>query len=79
MALVGENGAGKSTLVKILSGAKHLDNGEILFKGESIKGYSPKQAIDMGISIMYQELNYYADISIAENIFPIFWRNQDTS
>jgi len=69
MALVGENGAGKSTLMKILAGVFSQDSGEILLKGKKISGYNPKQAIDMGISIMYQELNYYNDISIAENIF----------
>jgi ABC-type sugar transport system ATPase subunit len=69
LALVGENGAGKSTLMKILAGVFGQDSGEILLKGKKVTGYNPRQAIDMGISIMYQELNYYNDISIAENIF----------
>ena len=69
LALVGENGAGKSTLMKILAGVFEQNSGEIIFKGKKISGYNPRQAIDMGISIMYQELNYYNDISIAENIF----------
>ncbi len=69
LALVGENGAGKSTLMKILSGAYHADDGDIVFEGRPVRNYNPKQAIDMGISIMYQELNYVNDLSIAENIF----------
>jgi len=69
LALLGENGAGKSTLMKILSGAYTADEGEIVLDGEMIGGYTPKQALDKGISIMYQELNYVKDMSIAENIF----------
>lgn len=69
LALVGENGAGKSTLMRVLAGVISPDQGDVLLKGKRIHGYTPKQAIDMGISIMYQELNYYNDLSIAENIF----------
>ena len=69
MALLGENGAGKSTLMKILSGAYHADEGQILLEGKQISGYSTQEAIDMGISIVYQELNNIPDISVAENLF----------
>lgn len=69
MALVGENGAGKSTLIKILSGAHTADDGEILIKGQPVKIEGPKSARDMGISVIYQELNLAEHISVAENIF----------
>lgn len=69
LALVGENGAGKSTLIKILAGAREADKGEIIIKGNSYTGYSPAKALDIGIGVIYQELNYLNDISIAENIF----------
>ena len=69
MALLGENGAGKSTLMKILSGAYHADEGQVLLEGKEIKGYSTQDAIDMGISIVYQELNNIPNISVAENLF----------
>ena len=69
LALVGENGAGKSTLVKILSGVYEADNGEIIYGGKKLGRYTPRQAIAQGISIMYQELNYMDELSIAENIF----------
>lgn len=68
LALVGENGAGKSTLLKILSGAYIKDEGTIEFEGNVIEGYTPNQAIDMGISIIYQELDNYGTLSVAENI-----------
>lgn len=69
LALIGENGAGKSTLMKILSGAYRQDSGEIFFKGEPLKDYSPAQAIAKGISIIYQELNDLPELTIASNIF----------
>lgn len=68
LALMGENGAGKSTLIKILSGMYKADEGEIIVDGKSYKEFSTKEAIDIGIGIIYQELNYLNDLTIAENI-----------
>lgn len=68
LALVGENGAGKSTLLKILSGAYTKDEGVIEYDGKVIEGYTPNEAIDMGISIIYQELDNYGTLTVAENI-----------
>lgn len=68
LALVGENGAGKSTLLKILSGAYVKDDGVIEYDGRVIDGYSPNEAIDMGISIIYQELDNYGTLTVTENI-----------
>ncbi len=69
MALVGENGAGKSTLIKILSGAYTADEGEIFIKGHLVKIVDPKHARDLGVSVIYQELNLAEQVSVAENIF----------
>lgn len=68
LALMGENGAGKSTLIKILSGMYHADSGEIIIDGKSYSGFDTKEAINLGIAVIYQELNYLNDLSIAENI-----------
>ncbi len=69
LALLGENGAGKSTLMKILSGAYSADEGTILLDGQELKLYTPKDALDRGINVMYQELNNVEGLSIAENVF----------
>lgn len=69
LALVGENGAGKSTLIKILSGAYTADSGQIIIEGKAHSQFSTREAIELGIGIVYQELNYLADLSIAENIY----------
>ena len=68
LALIGENGAGKSTLMKILSGAYQCDSGQIFIDGQEIADYTPKQGIDYGISVIYQELNYLSYMTVAENI-----------
>ncbi|MBP3411443.1 MAG: sugar ABC transporter ATP-binding protein, partial [Clostridia bacterium] len=64
LALIGENGAGKSTLMKILSGAQRADSGTITIDGKSMSGYNTKEAIDLGIGIVYQELNYLGFLSV---------------
>jgi len=68
-ALIGENGAGKSTLIKILGGIYSPDAGVIYFKGKEIKIHSPRQAQDLGIALIHQELNLVPVLSVAENIF----------
>ncbi len=68
-ALVGENGAGKSTLMKILAGAQQMDSGEILIEGRPAEMTSPQRAMDLGVSIIYQEFNLVPYLTAAENIF----------
>jgi len=66
--LVGENGAGKSTLLKILSGYESPDAGRISLAGQKQCFLSPRQAIEAGIAVIYQELNVVAEMSVAENL-----------
>lgn len=68
-ALVGENGAGKSTLIKILAGVYDFSEGEYFFQGKPAAIRTPSQAIEQGISVIYQELNLVEGISVAENVF----------
>lgn len=68
-ALIGENGAGKSTLMKVLLGIYTPDSGEIIFKGEKIRHNSPQEALQLGISMIHQELSLVPHRSVAENIF----------
>jgi ribose transport system ATP-binding protein len=68
-ALVGENGAGKSTLVKILSGVYQPDEGEIILNGQRVTIRDPRHAQELGIAIVYQELNLFQNLSVAENLF----------
>jgi ABC-type sugar transport system ATPase subunit len=68
-SLVGENGAGKSTLLKILAGAYKKDAGVIILEGSEVEIIEPKHALDLGISVIYQEFNLIPNLSVAENIF----------
>jgi ribose transport system ATP-binding protein len=67
--LLGENGAGKSTLMKILSGACRKDAGEIAINGQVVDIGSPRDALALGIRVIYQELDLVPQLSVAENIF----------
>lgn len=67
--LIGENGAGKSTLIKILAGVYPPTEGEIYYKGEKVAVRNPKEGIDLGVSVIYQEITLVPYISVAKNIF----------
>src|SRR2546422_188461 len=67
--LVGENGAGKSTLVKILAGEVARDSGEITWLGRAAAVESRKEAQELGVSMIHQELNLAPHLTVAENIF----------
>jgi ABC-type sugar transport system ATPase subunit len=68
-ALVGENGAGKSTLMKILAGVYQPDAGSIEIQGQPQTLVNPAQAIEAGVSMIYQELDLAEHLTVAENIF----------
>ncbi len=68
-AVVGENGAGKSTLMNILSGVHHADRGQIVLDGRTVHPANPREAFDLGISIVHQETSLCPNLSVAENVF----------
>jgi len=68
-ALVGENGAGKSTLMKVLAGIHEPEEGEIAFRGKTVRIGSPQQARKLGISVIHQELQLVPGMTVAENVF----------
>jgi len=68
-AVVGENGAGKSTLMNVISGNLQPDKGEIYFEGQKVKIRSPRDAQNLGISIVHQELALCPHLTVAENIY----------
>lgn len=67
--LVGENGAGKSTLMKIMAGVEQPTHGRLLLEGRPIDPKNPRDAEQHGIGIIYQELNLFPNLNVAENIF----------
>jgi ABC-type sugar transport system ATPase subunit len=68
-ALVGENGAGKSTLLKILAGLVRADAGQISWQGRPFAPAGPREAIEYGIGMVYQEMLCLPNLSVSANIF----------
>jgi len=68
-SIMGENGAGKSTLIKCLTGVYQMDSGTIMFDGKQIRPQSVSEAMKLGISSVYQEVNLCPNLTVAENIF----------
>jgi ribose transport system ATP-binding protein len=68
LGLIGENGAGKSTLMKILSGAYQADTGTIAIGGEAVARPTPQRMIELGISVIYQEMMLAPHLTVAENL-----------
>lgn len=69
LAFLGENGAGKSTLLKTLNGDYQPDEGEYWLDGSLAHFRSLQEAIEAGISIIYQERQILLELSVAENIY----------
>lgn len=69
VALVGENGAGKSTLMKILMGEYKPDGGEIFLCGEKMEFKNPHDSLTHGVSMIFQEMSPFPNLSVAENIY----------
>jgi len=67
--LLGDNGAGKSTLIKVLSGVHKASEGEYLFDGVQQDFGSPREALEMGIATVYQDLAMIPLMSIWRNFF----------
>jgi len=69
VGLVGDNGAGKSTLMKIIVGIYTPSEGQILLEGKITNFASPRDSRNIGVEMIYQELEVVDCLEIWENIF----------
>jgi ABC-type sugar transport system ATPase subunit len=69
LALVGENGAGKSTLMQVLGGVQRPEEGRIFLEGSQVNFSSSQDAMQAGISMVFQELSLVDGLTIGENVF----------
>jgi D-xylose transport system ATP-binding protein len=69
MALVGDNGAGKSTLIKCIAGTHSADSGQILFEGREVHIHGPKDAANLGIEVVYQDLALCDNLDVVQNMY----------
>jgi ribose transport system ATP-binding protein len=67
-SFVGVNGAGKSTLMKIMLGVYPADSGQVLINGREVRFRNPEEAIAHGVTMVYQELNLFAKMTVYENL-----------
>jgi D-xylose transport system ATP-binding protein len=68
-ALVGDNGAGKSTLIKCVGGIYPFDGGGYLFEGRPVTVHTPRDAAELGVEIVYQDLALCDNLDIVQNMF----------
>jgi len=74
VGLVGENGAGKSTLMKVIYGAHRPDAGTVTIDGTAVRFQNPRQAMDHGIGMVFQEQSLITNLTVMENVFLGFER-----
>jgi len=69
LALIGDNGAGKSTLIKTIAGIWAPSAGKIFWKGKEVHIHSPRDAADLGIATVYQDLALCDNLDIVQNMY----------
>jgi D-xylose transport system ATP-binding protein len=69
MALVGDNGAGKSTLIKGIAGIYAFDEGDVFFQDRKVNISSPRDASQLGIEVVYQDLALADNLDVVANMF----------
>jgi len=69
VALVGDNGAGKSTLIKTIAGAYRPDEGQYIWEGREVVVNSPREATDLGVETVYQDLALCDNLDVVANLY----------
>jgi len=69
MALVGDNGAGKTVLTKCVSGIYTIDRGQLFWDGQPVSITSPKDAVKLGMEVVYQDLALADNLDVVENMY----------
>ena len=68
-ALVGDNGAGKSVTIKTIAGIHTPDHGQIVWEGQPVHIRTPREAAELGIETVYQDLALADNLDIVQNMF----------
>jgi branched-chain amino acid transport system ATP-binding protein len=67
-SIIGPNGAGKTTFFNALSGIYLPEEGEILFEGRSIQGFSPDRITKLHMARTFQNIRLFGGMTVVENI-----------
>jgi branched-chain amino acid transport system ATP-binding protein len=68
VAIIGANGAGKSTLLRTIAGLRRASEGDIVFKGSSINGASPRHVLSLGIALCPEGRCVFPHLTVVENL-----------
>jgi ABC-type sugar transport system ATPase subunit len=68
-AILGDNGAGKTTLIKCISGIWQPDYGEVYWQGRQVRLHTPRDATELGIATVYQDLALCDNLDIVQNMY----------
>jgi simple sugar transport system ATP-binding protein len=66
--IAGQNGSGKSTLIKVMSGVHRPNSGTIAIDGKEVSTWTPRDAIEAGIQVIYQDFSLFGNLTVAENL-----------
>ncbi|TMK37580.1 MAG: ABC transporter ATP-binding protein [Actinobacteria bacterium] len=67
LSIIGPNGAGKSTVFNVITGLYAPDDGDVVFRGESIVGLTPNQITRLGIARTFQTVHLFPNMTVLEN------------
>jgi branched-chain amino acid transport system ATP-binding protein len=67
LSLIGPNGAGKSTVFNVITGLYAPDDGDVVFRGESVVGLTPNQITKLGIARTFQTVHLFPNMTVLEN------------
>jgi len=67
--IIGPNGAGKSTLFKLLMGIKRPTSGRVFYRGQDITALPPFRRARLGLTIKFQNIRVYQDLTVFQNLF----------
>jgi ABC-type branched-subunit amino acid transport system ATPase component len=67
VSVIGPNGAGKSTMFNVVTGLYEPDDGDVIFKGQSVVGLAPNQITRLGIARTFQTVHLFPNMTVLEN------------
>ena len=68
VSLIGSNGAGKTTTMKAITGTLPINDGDIEYLGESIKGKGAWDLVKKGLVMVPEGRGVFARMTITENL-----------
>ena len=68
VSLIGSNGAGKTTTMKAITGTQPINDGDIEYLGQSIKGKGPWDLVKQGLVMVPEGRGVFGRMTITENL-----------